>query len=87
MIVRVGIDALVNFPVPHDVSTALTFKELYSNGSEYFKHLGAIFSNFFNYSNNCIVNHVTEKLKKYITNHSSFFHNFSTLFSFTVKTQ
>lgn len=64
MIVRVGIEALVNIPVPHDVSHALTFKELYSNGSEYFKHLGVIFSNFINCYNNYIVNHVTEKLKK-----------------------
>lgn len=39
MIARVRIYALLNIPVPHNVSYALTFKELYSNGSEYFKQL------------------------------------------------
>lgn len=48
MIVRVRIYALVNIPVPQNVSNALTFKELYSNGSEYFKHLWVISSNLIN---------------------------------------
>lgn len=39
MIVRVRIYALVNMPVPHNATHALTFKELYCNGSEYIKHL------------------------------------------------
>lgn len=64
MIVRVRIYTLVYIPVPHDVSHALTFKELYSNGSGYFKHLWVISSNFINDSNNYIVNHVIVKAEK-----------------------
>lgn len=64
MIFRVSIYALVNIPVPHNETHALTFKDLYGNGSEYFKHLWVISSNFINDSTNYIVNHVIVKAEK-----------------------